>query len=392
MFGTLIDYWHLTGDDTYNAITMQAMTHQAAPTMDYMPMNQSRTLGNDDQGFWALAAMSAAENVFPNPPKDQVQWLSAAQAVFNEYTRRWNASECGGGLRWQIFTFNAGYNYKNSISNGCFFNLAARLARYTGNSTYQNWAEEIYNWVEGSGLMTPSYQIWDGIDWQPNNNTCSQITDIQWTYNTGMYMHGAAAMYNMTNNSTWKARIDGLINDTQSVFTQNNILYEQFCEPHKLCNVDQQSFKGYILRFMASTTQLATYTAPTLLKLIANSGTAAAAACVGPASAAFKGIDGTGCGFTWLQNGFDGINGVGEQMNALSAIMYNLIGSSVTPATANKGGTSPGDPSAGSEGDNSHLASLPDITTADRAGAGIVTAVLIALLGGFVFFLISDKY
>ena len=60
---------------------MQAMTHQAAPSKDFMPTNQSRTLGNDDQGFWALAAMSAAENVFPNPPSDQVQWLSAAQAA-----------------------------------------------------------------------------------------------------------------------------------------------------------------------------------------------------------------------------------------------------------------------------------------------------------------------
>ena len=62
MFGTLVDYWWLTGDDTYNKITKQALIHQAGPDGDYMPDNQTMTEGNDDQGFWAMAAMSAAEH------------------------------------------------------------------------------------------------------------------------------------------------------------------------------------------------------------------------------------------------------------------------------------------------------------------------------------------
>lgn len=85
MFGTMIDYWFYTGDESYNNATTQAMLHQVGDDKDYMPTNQTRTLGNDDQGFWAMAAMSAAENNFPNPPSDQPQWLALAQAVFNEY-------------------------------------------------------------------------------------------------------------------------------------------------------------------------------------------------------------------------------------------------------------------------------------------------------------------
>jgi hypothetical protein len=74
-----------------------------------MPANQSKSLGNDDQGFWGMTAMTAAEYNFPNPPSDQPSWLSLAQAVFNTQAPRWDASSCGGGLRWQIFTFNTGY-------------------------------------------------------------------------------------------------------------------------------------------------------------------------------------------------------------------------------------------------------------------------------------------
>jgi mannan endo-1,6-alpha-mannosidase len=117
MMGTLIDYWYYTGDDTYNNLTQQALIFQVGETNDYMPRNQTRTEGNDDQGFWGLSVMSAAEYNFPNPPPDQPQWLALAQAVFNTQAARWDTEYCQGGLRWQIFTWNNGYDYK--VSHGC---------------------------------------------------------------------------------------------------------------------------------------------------------------------------------------------------------------------------------------------------------------------------------
>jgi mannan endo-1,6-alpha-mannosidase len=141
----MVDYYYYTRDPTYNDITTQAMLFQVGPNNDYMTPNQTKTEGNDDQGFWGLAAMSAAEANFPDPPADQPQWLALAQAVFNTQAARWDDTSCGGGLRWQIFTFNNGYTYKNSISNGCFFNLAARLAKYTGNDTYAQWADKTWD-------------------------------------------------------------------------------------------------------------------------------------------------------------------------------------------------------------------------------------------------------
>jgi len=194
MFGSLVDYWYYTGDPTYNNITTQALLFQSGPNFDYMPPNQTKTEGNDDQGFWAMAAMSAAEVKFPDPPANQPQWLALAQAVFNTQVVRWDNATCRGGLRWQIFTFNNGYNYKNTISNGCFFNLAARLGRYTGNTTYLRWAEETWDWTAGVGLMSNDYHFFDGTDVVIN---CTEVNHIQWSYNAGVYLLGAATMWNV---------------------------------------------------------------------------------------------------------------------------------------------------------------------------------------------------
>lgn len=195
MFGTLIDYWTLTGDSTYNSLVSEGLLHQVGTDANFMPANQTSALGNDDQSFWGLTAMSAAEHNFPNPPKDQPQWVELAQAVFNSQVPRWDEQTCAGGLRWQIFPFNAGFDYKNSISNGLMFNMASRLARYTGNQTYADWADKIYTWMEDRSLVDDKFNVFDGShDLQTN---CSTHVPIQWTYNVGVLLHGAANMYNL---------------------------------------------------------------------------------------------------------------------------------------------------------------------------------------------------
>lgn len=129
-----------------------------------MPPNQTKAEGNDDQAFWGITALMAAESGFPDPPPEDPQWLALAQAVFNLQAARWDDDSCDGGLRWQIFAFNRGYNYKNSISQGGFFNLAVRLGAFTNNQTYYEWADKMYAWCESVGLISPSFQVFDGTD------------------------------------------------------------------------------------------------------------------------------------------------------------------------------------------------------------------------------------
>lgn len=376
MFGSLIDYWVFTGDATHNRIVMQGMQHQVGPNLDFMPPNQTKTLGNDDQCFWALSAMSAAEANFPNPPARLPQWLALAQAVFNTQVPRWDMATCDGGLKWQIYSFNNGFNYKNTISNGCFFNLGARLALYTGNQTYADWAEKSWQWMYGRGLISDSYQIYDGTD---DTDNCGSINGNQWSYNAGILLNGAAAMYNYTKGEErWRLHTGSLLDSTAKTFFAQDIMVEPQCEPEGICNIDQLSFKAYLSRWLAATTKLAPWTYPTIKPLLAASAKGAMRQCSG-------GKTGRSCGIKWGDGEkWDGTEGIGQQMAALEVLQTNLIQDVPPPVTEKTGGTSESKPDAGSSSVNlagvkhgpwPHVPALKD-----KAGAGVLTGCLCMLV------------
>jgi hypothetical protein len=60
MWGSLIDYWHFTGDTSYNSVIEAGIQWQVGEHDDMMPSNWSQSMGNDDQGFWGMTAMTAA--------------------------------------------------------------------------------------------------------------------------------------------------------------------------------------------------------------------------------------------------------------------------------------------------------------------------------------------
>lgn len=195
MWGTMINYWHFTGDDTYNRLVKDALQAQVGEFKDYMPQEHRSSLGNDDQGFWAVAALQAVETNFPNPRPDQPSWLGLVQAVFNEQIGRWDTSTCNGGLRWQIYK-KGGYQLKNTISNGLLFNISARLARYTGDPMYAEWAVKVWDWMWAIRLIDhDNYNIYDNSEADTLN--CTELEHLQWTYNPAVLLYGAAVMYNI---------------------------------------------------------------------------------------------------------------------------------------------------------------------------------------------------
>lgn len=137
--------------------------------------------------------MMAAEINFPNHD-DGYSWLSLAQGVYNTQKQAWDTTACGGGLRWQMFPYQAGYAMKNSISNGGLFQLSARLARYTLNDTYSDWAQEVWDWSVSSPLL--NNKTWNVADSTDVDNNCKGQGNNQWSYNYGAYLTGAAYMYN----------------------------------------------------------------------------------------------------------------------------------------------------------------------------------------------------
>ena len=151
------------------------------------------------------------------------------------------------------------------------------------------------------------------------------------------------------------------------------------------CDVDQPSFKAYLSRWMGITSQLAPFTAGIINPRLQDSAVAAAGQCTGQG--------GNICGRRWYQNTWDGFYGVGEQMSAMSVFQNNIIqhGASA-PVTASQGGTSVGNPNAGGSSDSGNLDTDPvltrTITSADKAGAGILTFMSLAGILGATWWMI----
>ncbi|EGU85322.1 hypothetical protein FOXB_04163 [Fusarium oxysporum f. sp. conglutinans Fo5176] len=328
MFGTLIDYWWLTGDDSYNNITSQAMLHQAGTPADDMPDNQTLAVGNDDQGSWAMAAMSAAEHSFPDPPDTHPGWLVRAQAVFNDKI----------------------------------------------------------------GLVTDDMGIYDDVT-IGDGQDCSNIVKTQWSYNTGIFLHGAAVLYNLTESDTWKKRVGGMMSDVWNKFVKNHIINEQFCEEHKQCNQDQRSFKGYLAHWMTATSQVAPYTNTNITTLLKSSAQAAAKVCDGCPTRGYEGSAGTACGFSWLADSFDDIVGFGLQINAASILMYTLVDKAKAPVTSKTGGTFKGNPGGRdtNSGQEDGRLKYKTITIAEKAGAGILTLLIAAGVVGGTTFMVMER-
>ncbi|KAL3421429.1 glycosyl hydrolase family 76 [Phlyctema vagabunda] len=336
-----------------------------------------------------MAAMLAAEVNFPNPPPDQPQWLALAQGVFNDMASRWDTTTCGGGLRWQIFPFNNGFTYKNSIANGCFFNLAARLSRYTGNQTYAEWAERIWDWEQSINLINSEYRVFDGSS---DTDNCSSQDQVQWSYNAGIYLHGAANMFNSTNGDPlWQERVEGVLNASSIFFTDDDIMTEQACEQPNNCDNDQVTFKAYFSGWLAGTTILAPFTKATIAPKLAATAAAVVKQCTG-------GDSGTECSFRWTDGKtFDGNIGIGQQMSALGAIHSALLSIQppdeiVAPVTNSTGGTSVGDNNAGSDSSSDPNAMTEiKVTTTDRIAAGLLTAAVIGGVIGGILFLVLES-
>ncbi|KAJ6446824.1 glycoside hydrolase family 76 protein [Purpureocillium lavendulum] len=387
MMGALVDYWYYTKDEEYNDLVTKGLLFQVGDTNDYMPRNQTLTEGNDDQGFWGLAVMSAAEYNFPNPPADKPQWLGLAQAVFNTQAARWDTEHCNGGLRWQIFSWNNGYDYKNSISQACFFALGARLALYTGNQTYADWAVKTWDWMVGVDFIDKYWRVLDGAHTGKN---CTDIVPYQFSYNAGGFILGAAAMYNYTEDPVWKDRLDNLVEGAKVFFTGPNkdIMTEVACESVNRCNLDQQSFKAYLSRWLAAITKWAPHTYDVVMPYLRASAVAAAKQCTG-------GKNGRLCGLKWTTGEFDDNTGVGQQMAAMEVTLSCIIKDRGPPVTHDSGGTSKGDPNSGG-GDMGRNTPKPPtfkpITAGDTAGAAILTAaVILAMIAGMFWIFLDES-
>ncbi|KAG7664087.1 uncharacterized protein J8A68_002411 [[Candida] subhashii] len=330
-WGGLVDYYTYCDNqnETLRQWIFDGMYSQRGEENNYVPSNQSMVEGNDDQGVFGMALMEAVEQNFQDP--EDLSWIELTQALFNSMRVRWDPCTCGGGLRWQIFEWNVGYDYKSTIANGCLFHLAARLARYSDNKAdYLEVAEKVWNWMVNVGYITveddgTTIQIYDGAHVEEN---CTDFTTLKWSSNYGTFLSGCAYLYNLTGDEVWKSRTLEIL-EASKYFFNGSIMQETTCATRGVCNYDQRSFRSIFARFLGLTMKLVPETSDTILPLLEASALGAAQSCSG-------GTDGITCGENWAYGGWDGVYGLGEQSSALDVLNSLLVRA---PLTVNTGGS-----------------------------------------------------
>ena len=179
--------------------------------------------------------------------------------------------------------------------------------------------------------------------------------------------------------------LQGILQGIEDVFHRDGVMIEAACEPYAGgCGTDALTFKSFTIRWMVVTAQLVPALADTIWPLIRGSAEGAAGQCDG-------GESGRTCGYHWNTTTWDGTQGVGQQMSALAPIQAMMIPANdlQAPLTLDTGGTSKADPNAGTDvegsgqDDKKNKAATEKITDGDRAGAGILTfLVLVGMLLG----------
>ncbi|KAI1753244.1 glycosyl hydrolase family 76-domain-containing protein [Xylaria castorea] len=316
LWATMLDYRSRTGDTQYDDKISEGLLWQRGPNNDFLPPNWTASAGNDDQAIWGMAALAAAETGFAEPGVDDLNWLTLVQNVFDEQSsdaRRVANGSCAGGLRWQIFSVNSGYNYISTLANVAYANLGARLSLQDGNNkTQAKLAEDTFDWLQASKFIDGKFNIYDGAQVAE----CDEINKVQTSFAAGLAVEGAAVMYNSTSgDEKWKKLLDGLVQRTIDVFFPDGVATEVACEPSQ-CNTDMTFFKYFLHRSLASAMKVAPYTTSLISPVLKTSAQAAVESCTG-------GDNERMCGLVWSAHGGNH-TGAGPQMSVLGALLSLL--------------------------------------------------------------------
>lgn len=226
---TIIDYMKVTNDRTYvyaidNTFERNKNGFEGNFCNDYL----------DDTGWWGLAWVGAYDLT-----GDQ-KYLQTAK-ITADFMFTYTDSKCNGGVYW-----SDARSYKNAITNELFIKLAAAIHnRIPGDTKYLNWAVEVWNWFDRTGMINGENLINDGL-----NNDCQNNGDVTWTYNQGVILGGFVELFRATGDRNYLERArriaDAAVNS--GYISPNGILHEPCDNNGNDCGGDGPSFKGVFAR------------------------------------------------------------------------------------------------------------------------------------------------
>ncbi len=126
----------------------------------------------DDSGWWGIAWLKMAERT------KEEKFLLTAKAIHAHMAKAWRP-DLGGGVLWCL---EPDKQKPNAITNNLFLILSARLASYTGQESYTQWAGKVYGWIQ-------EQKLYDGTGVVDGPGTQQDY----WSYNQGTYLGGLLA-------------------------------------------------------------------------------------------------------------------------------------------------------------------------------------------------------
>lgn len=191
----------------------------------------------DDECWMALALIRAYDLIGDS------KYLTEAENLYSDIEGGWDTTCCGntpGGLWW-----DKAHTQKATASNAGSVLVGARLYARTGNTSYLNFAQQVYSFWHANMVNGSTGQVVDHMN--------SDGTLVWWnfTYDQGLMIGAGVELYNATGTSSYLndaySTANYMINNEVTSTSYGNALYDG---SNTGCGGDCHEFKGPAYRYL----------------------------------------------------------------------------------------------------------------------------------------------
>ncbi|KAI8893311.1 glycoside hydrolase, partial [Globomyces pollinis-pini] len=255
MWGMMMEYQKLTGDDQYKTTVTNGLTLASSGTIgSFLGKNRATSISikgkwNDDILWWALGSLYGAEIYPVNTvmPKG-VTYFQLAQNTYDDVWGDWETATCKnnpGGLYWSKDRTDAERKHvKSTITHAQQIMMGARLSIINRNQTYLENADKMVKWMR-RGLIAENFTIFDNVK-AFSVDSCALYIDLR-SYNAGMLAGSLGWLYKATEKDEYIKLGENIVAASLPTYTLNNIVYDP-CEKTQTCPQNQVLPKGAYIR------------------------------------------------------------------------------------------------------------------------------------------------
>ncbi|WP_116127286.1 glycoside hydrolase family 76 protein [Lewinella sp. IMCC34183] len=223
----LVDGYERTGDPAYLPRMLELLRG-----IRTMHGGSYSNVFNDDM-LWLGNASVRAYNATGNE-----EYREVAEFLWEDIIMSYS-DIFGGGISWKKDTPYS----KNAVSNGPAIVLAMRLYALDQDSTYLQWARDLYEWQNANLVDPATGLVWDNIS--EENGTVSVQKDWVFTYNQGTWIGAGNWLYEATGEEGY---LNNSLRTARSLMTSPKVTTDGILRDEG--QGDGGLFKGILVRYL----------------------------------------------------------------------------------------------------------------------------------------------